>query len=229
VRYSQIARRTEPALNRRTLLVIDLYTWTTPNGRKASIALEELGLPYEVHAININNQEQFAPEFLKISPNNRIPAIVDRDNGLSLMESGAILLYLGDKTGKLLPKSGDARYRVIEWLMWQMGGLGPMLGQAHHFLKYNPGKAPYAEERYSKEANRLYGVLDRRLKGREFVADEYSVADISIWPWVSRFQWQQVDLNQYPEVKRWYETIAKRPAVQRGYQVPKHAGEIPMP
>jgi GST-like protein len=211
------------------LIVIDLYTWTTPNGRKASIALEELGLPYEVHAININNQEQFAPEFLKISPNNRIPAIVDRDNGLSLMESGAIMLYLGDKTGKLLPKSGDARYRVIEWLMWQMGGLGPMLGQAHHFLKYNPGKAPYAEARYSKEANRLYGVLDRRLKGREFVADEYSIADISIWPWVSRFQWQQVDLNQYPEVKRWYETIAKRPAVQRGYQVPKHAGEIPMP
>ena len=209
--------------------MIDLYTWTTPNGRKASIALEELGLPYEVHAININNQEQFAPEFLKISPNNRIPAIVDRDNGLSLMESGAILIYLGDKTGKLLPKSGDARYRVIEWLMWQMGGLGPMLGQTHHFVKYHPGKAPYAEERYLKEALRLYGVLDRRLKGREFVVDEYSIADIAIWPWVSRFQWQTVDLNQFPDVKRWYETIAKRPAVQRGYQVPKHAGEIPMP
>ena len=209
--------------------MIDLYTWTTPNGRKASIALEELGLPYEVHAININNQEQFAPEFLKISPNNRIPAIVDRDNGLSLMESGAILIYLGDKTGKLLPKTGDARYRVIEWLMWQMGGLGPMLGQTHHFVKYHPGKAPYAEERYLKEALRLYGVLDRRLKGREFVVDEYSIADIAIWPWVSRFQWQTVDLNQFPDVKRWYETIARRPAVQRGYQVPKHAGEIPMP
>jgi GST-like protein len=211
------------------LLVIDLYTWTTPNGRKASIALEELGLPYEAHAIDINNQEQFTPEFLKISPNNRIPAIVDRDNGLSLMESGAILIYLGDKTGKLLPKSGDARYRVIEWLMWQMGGLGPMLGQTHHFVKYHPGKAPYAEERYLKEALRLYGVLDRRLKGREFVVDEYSIADIAIWPWVSRFQWQTVDLNQFPEVKRWYETIARRPAVQRGYQVPKDAGDIPMP
>jgi GST-like protein len=228
-RHLQIAVGQNRRSYRRTLLVIDLYTWTTPNGRKASIALEELGLPYEVHAININNQEQFTPEFLKISPNNRIPAIVDRDNGQTLMESGAILIYLADKTGKLLPKSGDARYRVIEWLMWQMGGLGPMLGQAHHFLKYNVGKAPYAEERYSKEAHRLYGVLDRRLKGREFVADDYSIADISIWPWISRFQWQQVDLNQYPEVKRWYETIAKRPAVQRGYQVPKHAGEIPMP
>jgi GST-like protein len=211
------------------LLVIDLYTWTTPNGRKASIALEELGLPYEVHAIDINNQEQFTPEFLKISPNNRIPAIVDRDNGLSLMESGAILIYLGDKTGKLLPKSGEARYRVIEWLMWQMGGLGPMLGQTHHFVKYHPGKAPYAEERYLKEALRLYGVLDRRLKGREFVVDEYSIADIAIWPWVSRFQWQTVDLNQFPDVKRWYATIASRPAVQRGYQVPKHTGDIPMP
>ena len=209
--------------------MIDLYTWTTPNGRKASIALEELGLPYEVHAININNQEQFAPEFLKISPNNRIPAIVDRDNGLSLMESGAILIYLGDKTGKLLPKSGEARYRVIEWLMWQMGGPGPMFGQVHHFVKYHPGKAPYAEERYLKEALRLYGVLDRRLIGREFVVDEYSIADIAIWPWVSRFQWQTVDLNQFPEVKRWYATIAKRPAVQRGYQVPKHTGDIPMP
>jgi GSH-dependent disulfide-bond oxidoreductase len=209
--------------------VIDLYTWTTPNGRKASIALEELELPYEVHPININNQEQFTPAFLKISPNNRIPAIVDRDNGLSLMESGAILIYLAEKTGKLLPKSGEARYRVIEWLMWQMGGIGPMLGQVHHFVKYNPGKAPYAEERYSKEAHRLYGVLDRRLEGREFVADDYSIADIAVWPWISRFQWQKVDLKQFPNVTRWYETIAKRPAVQRGYQVPKHAGDIPIP
>jgi GSH-dependent disulfide-bond oxidoreductase len=209
--------------------VIDLYTWTTPNGRKVSIALEELELPYEVHAININNEEQFAPEFLKISPNNRIPAIVDRDNGLSLMESGAILIYLADKTGKLLPKNGDARYRVIEWLMWQMGGLGPMLGQTHHFVKYNPGKAPYAEQRYFNEAKRLYGVLDRRLEGRDFVAGDYSIADIAIWPWVSRFQWQTIDLRQFPNVTRWYESIAKRPAVQRGYQVPKHTTDIPMP
>jgi GST-like protein len=209
--------------------MIDLYTWTTPNGRKASIALEELGLPYTAHAIDISKDEQFAPDFLKISPNNRIPAIVDRDNGMTLMESGAILIYLADKAGKLLPKDGEKRYRVIEWLMWQMGGPGPMLGQVHHFVKYNPGKAPYAEERYLKEAHRLYGVLDRRLDGREFVADEYSIADIAIWPWISRFEWQTIDLKQYPNVKRWYETIAKRPAVIRGYDQPKKVGDIPMP
>ena len=143
--------------------MIDLYTWTTPNGRKISIALEEFGLPYTVHPVDIGKDEQFKPEFLKISPNNRIPAIVDRDNGLALMESGAILIYLADKTGKFLPRDGEARYRVIEWLMWQMGGPGPMFGQVHHFTKYNPGKAPYAEERYLKEAHRLYGVLDKRL------------------------------------------------------------------
>ncbi len=209
--------------------MIDLYTWTTPNGRKVSIALEELGLPYTVHAINIGNQEQFAPDFLKISPNNRIPAIVDRDNNLALMESGAILIYLADKTGKLMPKSGEARYRVIEWLMWQMGGIGPMLGQVHHFVKYNPGKAPYAEERYLKEAHRLYKVLDTRLQGRDFVVDDYSIADIAIWPWISRFEWQTIDMKQYPNVRRWYETIAARPAVQKGYKVPKDMGPIPMP
>jgi GST-like protein len=209
--------------------VIDLYTWTTPNGRKVSIALEELGLPYTSHAIDITKDEQFAPDFLKISPNNRIPAIVDRDNNMSLFESGAILIYLADKTGKLMPKSGEPRYRVIEWLMWQMGGVGPMIGQAHHFLRQNPGKAPYAEERYHKEANRLYGVLDRRLAGRDFVAGDYSIADIAIWPWISRFEWHKVDLNQYPNVKRWYSAIAARPAVQKGYQVPKDTGPIPMP
>jgi len=209
--------------------MIDLYTWTTPNGRKVSILLEELGLPYSAHAIDISKGEQFQPSFLEISPNNRIPAIVDNETGISLMESGAIMIYLADKTGKLLPKEGEGRYRVLEWLMWQMGGLGPMLGQVHHFVKYNPGKALYAEERYSKEAARLYGVLDKRLGERSFVADEYSIADISIWPWVSRFEWQQVNLGSYPNVKRWYEEIAGRPAVQRGYQVPKHAGEIPMP
>jgi GSH-dependent disulfide-bond oxidoreductase len=209
--------------------VIDLYTWTTPNGRKASIMLEEVGLPYTAHAVDISKDEQFKPEFLKISPNNRIPAIVDRDNGYHLMESGAILIYLADKTGKLLPKDADKRYRVIEWLMWQMGGPGPMLGQVHHFVKYNKGKAPYAEERYLKEAHRLYGVLDRRLAGRQFVADEYSIADIAIWPWISRFEWQTIDMNQYANVKRWYTDIAKRPAVQRGYDVPKKVGDIPMP
>ena len=179
--------------------MIDLYTWTTPNGRKASIVLEELGLPYTAHAVDISKDEQFKPEFLKISPNNRIPAIVDRDNGMSLMEFGAILIYLADKTGKLLPKDGERRYRVLEWLMWQMGGPGPMFGQVHHFVKYNKGKAPYAEERYLKEAHRLYGVLDRRLAGREFVADDYSIADIAIWPWVSRYEWQTVDLNAVSE------------------------------
>jgi GSH-dependent disulfide-bond oxidoreductase len=209
--------------------VIDLYTWTTPNGRKVSIALEEMGLPYTSHAIDIGKDEQFKPEFLKISPNNRIPAIVDRDANLSLMESGAILIYLADKTGKFLPKNGDARYRVIEWLMWQMGGVGPMLGQAHHFLKYNAGKAPYAEERYFKEAQRLYGVLDRRLAGRDFIVDEYSIADMATWPWISRFEWQRIDLNQFPNVKRWYTAIANRPAVQKGYKVPKDVGEIPLP
>ena len=209
--------------------MIDLYTWTTPNGRKGSIALEEFGLPYKAHAIDISKDEQFAPAFLKISPNNRIPAIVDNDNGMSLFESGAILIYLADKTGKLMPKEGEGRYRVMEWLMWQMGGIGPMLGQVHHFVKYNKGKAPYAEERYSKEAQRLYGVLDRRLEGREFLVGDYSIADIATWPWISRFEWQEIDLAKFPNVKRWYTTIASRPAVQRGYKVPKDVGDIPMP
>ena len=210
--------------------MIDLYTWSTPNGRKASIALEELGLPYTVHAVDIGKDEQFKPEFLAISPNNRIPAIVDRDEGdFSLMESGAILLYLADKAGKLLPTDRKKRYRVVEWLMWQMGGAGPMLGQVHHFVKYNAGKSAYSEERFLKEAHRLYGVLDKRLADHEFVADEYSVADIAIWPWISRYEWQTIDLSQYPNVKRWYVTIANRPAVQRGYDVPKKVNDIPMP
>jgi GST-like protein len=209
--------------------VIDLYTWTTPNGRKVSIALEELGLPYTAHPIDISKDEQFQPDFLRISPNNRIPAIVDRETGIHLMESGAILIYLADKAGRLLPKDGEQRYRVIEWLMWQMGGLGPMVGQAHHFLRANKGVAPYAEERYAKEAQRLYGVLDRRLEGRDYVADEYSIADIAIWPWVSRYEWHAVDLAKFPNVKRWYTAIVGRPAVQRGYQVPKPAGDIPLP
>jgi GST-like protein len=209
--------------------VIDLYTWTTPNGRKVSILLEELELPYTAHPININEKEQFAPDFLRISPNNKIPAIVDREAGISLMESGAIMLYLADKAGRLIPREGEARYRVIEWLMWQMGGVGPTLGQAHHFLRFNKGVAPYAEERFSKEAHRLYGVLDRRLTDREFVADSYSIADIAIWPWISRFEWQNVDLAQYANVHRWYKAIAQRPAVQKGYDIPKKVGDIPMP
>ncbi len=209
--------------------MIDLYTWTTPNGQKASIALEELQLPYEAHAIDITKDEQFQAEFLKIAPNNKIPAIVDRDTGLRLMESGAILIYLADKTGRLLPREGEGRYRALEWLMWQMGGAGPMLGQAHHFLRFQKGKAPYAEERFRNEARRLYGVLDRRLQGRAFVADEFSIADIAIWPWIARFQWQEIDLNEFPDVKRWYLEIAARPAVQKGYKVPKFTQDIPMP
>ena len=209
--------------------MIDLYTWTTPNGRKVSIALEELGLPYTAHAIDISKDEQFAPDFLKIAPNNRIPAIVDRDTGIALMESGAILIYLADKTGKLMPREGEARYRVIEWVMWQMAGLGPMLGQAHHFLRAKKGVSEYSEQRYVAEAKRLYGVLDRRLEGRDYVVGDYSIADISMWPWVSRFEWHQVDIAAFPNVRRWYETIAARPAVRKGYQVPKDAGPIPMP
>jgi GSH-dependent disulfide-bond oxidoreductase len=214
-------------------MTIELHTWNTPNGRKISVALEEMELPYTVKTVNISKGEQFDPAFVKISPNSKIPAIIDPEgpggSPIHIFESGAILIYLGDKTGKLLPKSGEKRYRVIEWLMWQMGGPGPMLGQVHHFVKYNKGKAPYAEERYLKEAHRLYGVLNKRLEGREFVADDYSVADIAIWPWISRFEWQTIDLNQYPNVKRWYVTIAKRPAVDRGYAVPKKVNEIPMP
>ncbi|MEL6575346.1 MAG: glutathione S-transferase N-terminal domain-containing protein [Pseudomonadota bacterium] len=207
--------------------MIDLYTWSTPNGRKVSILLEELGLAYEAHAINISKDEQFAPAFLAISPNNKIPAIVDRDTGQSLMESGAIMLYLAEKTGKF---GGDAssRWTVAEWLMWQMGGLGPMAGQAHHFLHFNPGKAAYAEERYGKETQRLYGVLDRRLAGRDFIAGDYSIADMATWPWVSRFEWQQIDLNAFPNVRDWYLRIADRPAVQKGYSVPVPGG-IPRP
>jgi GST-like protein len=209
--------------------VIDLYTWSTPNGRKVSIMLEEVGLPYRVHSINITKDEQHAPDFLKISPNNRIPAIVDQDNGMALFESGAILMYLADKTGKLWPQEGDAKWRVVEWLMWQMGGAGPMLGQVHHFVKYNKGKSQYAEERYSNEAQRLYGVLDRRLADHEYVAGDYSIADISIWPWISRFDWQEVDLSQYPNVLRWYKAIAARPAVEKGYHVPVEQPGVPMP
>lgn len=209
--------------------MIELHTWSTPNGRKVSIMLEEVALPYQVFPINIMKDEQFAPEFLKISPNNRIPAIVDTDTGQTLFESGAILMYLAEKSGKLLPAEGEAHWRTIEWLMWQMGGFGPMLGQAHHFLKYNVGKAPYAEERYGKEARRLYGVLDRRLADVEYVAGDYSIADISIFPWAARFEWQNIDFDDFPNVKRWYLAIADRPAVKKGYCIPDDGSSIPMP
>lgn len=209
--------------------MIDLYTWSTPNGRKVSILLEELGLPYRVHPVDIGRNEQFAPEFLRIAPNNRIPAIVDDETGLALMESGAILMYLADRHGRFLPAAGQARWKTVEWLMWQMGGIGPMLGQAHHFLHFNPGKAPYAEERYGNEAKRLYGVLDRRLAEGEWLAgSDYSIADIATWPWIARHAWQGIDLADFPHARRWYVAIAARPAVQRGYGVPTEAA-IPMP
>jgi GST-like protein len=207
--------------------MIDFYTWTTPNGRKVSILLEELGVDYEVHSINITQGDQNSPAFLKISPNNKIPAIIDHDNGMSLMESGAILIYLAEKYGKFLPKDSIARAEVNEWLMWQMGGFGPILGQAHHFLHFNPGKSDYAEARFRSEVARLYGVLDRRLEGRDYICDDYSIADMACWPWVSRYEWQQVNLADYPNVRSWYQRLLARDAVQKGYHVPKHMGEIP--
>ncbi|MEH6403661.1 MAG: glutathione S-transferase N-terminal domain-containing protein [Sneathiella sp.] len=210
--------------------MIDLYTWTTPNGRKVSILLEELGLDYAVHPINIMEGDQNTEAFLKISPNNKIPAIVDQETGITLMESGAIMLYLAEKAGKFIPSGAKERWEVTEWLMWQMGGLGPMLGQVHHFTKFNPGKAPYAQDRFLAEGNRIYGVLDRRLEGQDYiVGNEYSIADMAIWPWVSRFEWQTIDLDKFPNVKRWYKSIAARPAVQKGYHIPKFTMDIPVP
>lgn len=209
--------------------MIELYTWGTPNGQKVSIMLEEVGLPYRVHAIDINKGDQFASDFVKIAPNSKIPAIIDTETGLHLMESGAILLYLADKTGRLWPQSFPTKWRVVEWLMWQMGGPGPFLGQVHHFVKFNPGKSAYAEERYLKEGRRLWGVLNRRLAETDFVAGEYSIADIAIWPWIARFTWQTISFDDYPNVKRWYLAIAARPAVQRGWDVPKTGRSIPMP
>ena len=209
--------------------MIELYTWMTPNGQKISIMLEEVGLPYRVHPINIMKDEQFDPAFLKVSPNNKIPAIIDTDNDLHLMESGAILLYLAEKTGKLWSQDFPTKWRVIEWLMWQMGGAGPFLGQTHHFVKYNPGKSAYAEERYATEAKRIWTVLNKRLGEVEYVAGDYSIADIAIWPWISRFAWQTVDFADYPNVKRWYVAIAGRPAVRHGWDVMGEGRELPMP
>ncbi|MBL4572451.1 MAG: glutathione S-transferase [Gammaproteobacteria bacterium] len=190
--------------------------------------LEEVGLSYSVFPIDITKGDQLQPEFLQLSPNNKIPAIVDHDTGIHLMESGAILLYLANKTGKLLSPIGAKYWEQMEWLMLQMGSIGPMMGQTHHFIKFNPGKSPYAEERYSKENARLYQVLENRLQDREYICDEYSIVDIATWPWISRFDFQQMNLSNYPNLKRWYLTIASRPAVQRGYGVPD-ALELPLP
>ena len=206
--------------------MIDLYTWTTPNGRKASVMLEELGLAYEVHPIDISANEQFQPWFLKIAPNNRIPAIVDREgpdgNPLPLFESGAILIYLAEKTkSPLLPEDARGRATTIQWLMWQMGSVGPMFGQAHHFLKFAKEDVPYGKKRYHDETKRLYGVMDRRLGEAAYLAGEnYSIADIATYPWVARYEYHQVDLGEYPNVARWFDAIGRRPAVANGMKVP---------
>ena len=210
--------------------MIDLYTWGTPNGRKVSIMLEEVGLPYETHPVDITKEEQFDPEFLEIAPNNKIPAIVDRDTGTRLMESAAIMIYLGEKTASpLWPAEPARRHDVLQWLMMQMGSVGPMLGQTHHFVRFNKGKSAYAEERYAKECARIYNVLDRQLGRREYLAGDVSIADLATWPWISRFEWQEMDLDAYPNVRRWYLAIAERDGVRRGYDVPKRGFEIPLP
>lgn len=204
--------------------MIDLYSWATPNGHKIHILLEELGLPYQVHGVNIGRGEQFAPDFLIISPNNKIPAIVDSDGPddqpISVFESGAILLYLAEKTGRFLGAGARARIATIEWLMWQMGSIGPMLGQAHHFRQYAPEKLPYAIARYTNEAHRLYGVLDRRLASQPWLAGpDYTLADIATFPWCRSAANQGITWDEFPHAKRWFDAIAARPAVQRGVRV----------
>ncbi|CDK99740.1 Putative glutathione S-transferase [Magnetospirillum gryphiswaldense MSR-1 v2] len=204
--------------------MIDLYTWGTPNGRKVSIMLEECGLPYRVHPIDIMKGDQFSPDFIAINPNSKIPAIIDQDGPggtpFSLFESGAILIYLAGKTGRFLPADARGRSETLQWLMFQMGGIGPMFGQTHHFRKFAPEPIPYAIERYSKETKRLYGVLNTRLGQSDFVAGEYSIADMAIYPWCQRADWQGIDLNAFPHVARWMETMSERPAVERGMSVP---------
>ena len=206
--------------------MIDLYYWPTPNGWKISIALEEMELPYRTLPVNIGRGEQFEPEFLAISPNNRMPAIVDHEpeggsGPVSVFESGAILLYLADKSGLFLPRDLRGRVEVTEWLMWQMGGLGPMLGQNHHFRIYASESHQYAVDRYTKETNRLYGVLDKRLEGREYICGDYSIADMACWPWIVPHERQGQSLNDFPHVNRWYEKMKTRPGVRRGFDVLK--------
>ena len=208
--------------------MIDLYTWSTPNGRKISILLEELKIDYKVISINIMKNEQFSESFLKISPNNKIPAIVDKEKNLTLMESGAIMLYLAEKYNKFLPNDSINKFKCIEWLSFQTGSQGPMLGQAHHFLKFNKGKSSYAEERYHNEAERLYKVMNNQLMKNKYLAgEEYTIADIAAWPWVARFEWHQIDLKKYEYVATWYTNISSREAVQKGYDVPAIGASIP--
>jgi GST-like protein len=204
--------------------MIDLYTWGTPNGRKASVMLEECGLKYDVHKIDIGKGDQFKPEFLAVNPNGKIPAIVDRDGPdgkpISVFESGAILIYLAEKTGSaLLPADPRRRTAVLQWLMFQMGGVGPMFGQAHHFIRFAPEKVPYGIERYSKETRRLYGVMDRRLGEAAYLAGDYSIADIATYPWVARHEYHEVKLEDFPNVKRWFDAISARPAVAKGMAI----------
>jgi len=200
--------------------MIDLYTFTTPNGRKASIMLEEVGLPYNVHKIDITKGDQFTPEFVAINPNSKIPAIIDSETGITVFESGAILIYLAKKTGKLLPTNDKEQFQVLSWLMLQMGSVGPMLGQLNHFKKFAPEKIPYAIERYEKETLRLYGVLDGQLQEREFLCGDYSIADIATYPWIAIYEMQGLTLDSHPNLKRWVETMQQRPAVERGMAVP---------
>ena len=200
--------------------MIDLYTFTTPNGRKASIMLEEVELPYNVQKIDITKNDQFTPEYIAINPNSKIPAIVDRDTDITVFESGAILMYLAEKTGKFLPPDQKKRYLVIEWLMLQMGSVGPMFGQLNHFKKFAPEKIEYAIARYEKETLRLYGVLDRQLKDNEYICGDYSIADIATYPWVAVYEFQGLTLDNHPNLKRWVETVQQRPAVQQGMKVP---------
>jgi GST-like protein len=205
--------------------MIELYTWATPNGRKISIMLEECGLPYRVHKVDIGKGEQLAPEFVALNPNNKIPVIIDSDGPgkggkpITLMESGAILVYLAGKTGKFLPSDVRAKYKALEWLMFQMGGVGPMFGQLHVFLKRTE-QVPYVLERYTREKDRLYGVLDSRLGEVEYLAGEYSIADIATYPWVARHTFHKVDFAAFPNVKRWFDALSARPAVMRGMAVP---------
>ena len=203
--------------------MIDLYYWGTPNGRKISIALEEMGLEYTIYPINIMENDQFQADFLRISPNNKIPAIVDQDGPnnqpISIFESGAILQYLGRKTGMFYPKDEQSRVEVEQWLMWQMGGFGPMLGQNHHFSRYAPERIAYATERYVNETKRLYAVLNQQLIGQDYVAGEYSIADMAIFPWIITHDWQQIQLEDYPQVKAYFERIQARPAVQRALAI----------
>ena len=205
--------------------MIELYTWSTPNGRKVSIMLEECGLPYRVHTVDISKGEQFTPEFVAINPNSKIPAIVDPQGPdgkpMTLFESGAILVYFAGKTGRFLPASVRGKYEALQWLMFQMGGVGPMFGQTHHFLRAAKEQVPYGIERYSKETRRLYSVMDKHLAETPFLAaGEYTIADIATYPWVARHEWHKVDLAEFPSVKRWYDTIGRRPAVARGMAVP---------